>query len=139
MTVFSGLSALIIEEVEDGGEVIRVRASTRDESAACPGCGTLTGRVHGYHDRTAADVPVDGRRVLVKGLWGTLWGAVTFGGACQFSRTIFRSRSKFARPYMSRLRYLSLQFLPSRAPLLCGRASPAVTACWSRRMPRAKE
>ena len=33
---------------------------------ACPGCGTETGRVHGYHERTAADVPVDGRRVLVK-------------------------------------------------------------------------
>jgi transposase len=25
-----------------------------------------TGRVHGYHERTAADVPVDGRRVLVR-------------------------------------------------------------------------
>jgi hypothetical protein len=24
------------------------------------------------------------------GLWGTLWGAVTFGGICQFSRAILR-------------------------------------------------
>jgi hypothetical protein len=32
---------------------------------ACPCCGEETGRVHGYHGRTAADVPVDGRRVLV--------------------------------------------------------------------------
>jgi hypothetical protein len=31
----------------------------------CPGCGAGTGRVHGYHQRTAADVPVDGRRVVV--------------------------------------------------------------------------
>ena len=66
MTVFSGLSALVIEGVEDAGDVIWVRARTRDEPAACPGCGTETGRVHGYHERTAADVPVDGRRVLVK-------------------------------------------------------------------------
>jgi len=51
-------------------------------------------------------------------LWGNLWGAVTFGGAGQFSKAILRSRSKFARPYMSRFRYLILQFLPSRAPLL---------------------
>ena len=80
-----------------------------------------------------------GRYVHVMWLWGNLWGAVTFGGVCQFSRAIFRSRSKFARPYMSRLRYLILQFLPSRAPLLKGRARPAVTACWSRRMPLAKE
>src|SRR6516162_6346792 len=64
---------------------------------------------------------------------GALYGvAVTFGDAFQFSRAIFRSRSKFARPYMSRLRYLILQFLPSRAPLLKGRASPAVTR-WQRR------
>ena len=33
---------------------------------ACPDCGTETARVHGYHERTAADVPADGRRVLVK-------------------------------------------------------------------------
>ena len=65
-TVFFGLSALVIEDDEDAGDVILVRARTRDEPAGCPGCGTLTGRVHGYHDRTAADVPADGRRVLVK-------------------------------------------------------------------------
>ena len=32
---------------------------------ACPCCGEETSRVHGYHGRTATDVPVDGRRVLV--------------------------------------------------------------------------
>src|SRR5690242_3431569 len=65
-TVFSGLSALVIEDVEDAGEVIVVQARTRGGAAACPGCGAQTGRVHGYHERTAADVPVDGRRVVVK-------------------------------------------------------------------------
>lgn len=65
-TVFSGLSALVIDEVQDAGEVICVRARTRDQPVACPGCGTVTARVHGYQDRTAADVPVDGRRVLVR-------------------------------------------------------------------------
>jgi len=63
--VFSGLSALVIEGVEDAGEVIRVRARTSGGAVACPGCGTETERVHGYHDRTAADVPVDGRQVSV--------------------------------------------------------------------------
>ena len=43
-----------------------VRARTRGEAVACPGCGAETARVHGYHERTAADVPVDGRRVVVK-------------------------------------------------------------------------
>jgi transposase len=64
--VFSGLSALVIDDVEDAGEVILVRARTRAGAVACPGCGTESSRVHGYHERTAADVPVDGRRVLVK-------------------------------------------------------------------------
>jgi transposase len=43
-----------------------VRARTRDVAVACPGCGTPTARVHGYYERTAADVPVGGRRVLVR-------------------------------------------------------------------------
>jgi transposase len=65
-TVFSGLSALVIEDVEDAGDVIAVRAGTRGGPVACPDCGTETARVHGYHERTVADVPADGRRVLVK-------------------------------------------------------------------------
>jgi hypothetical protein len=64
--VFSGLSALVIEDVEDAGEVICVRARTRDAAVACPDCGAPTVRVHGYYERTVADVPVDGRRVLVR-------------------------------------------------------------------------
>jgi transposase len=65
-TMFSGLSVLVIEDVEDAGEVICVRARIRDAAVACPGCGAETARVHGYHGRTAADVPADGRRVLVR-------------------------------------------------------------------------
>ena len=65
-TVFSGLSALVIEDVEDAGDVICVRARTRDAAVACPGCATETARVHEYRERTAADISVDGRRVLVR-------------------------------------------------------------------------
>jgi transposase len=64
-TVFSGLSALVVKDVADGGEVIHVSARTREESVPCPMCGTPTARVHGFHGRTVADVPVDGRRVVV--------------------------------------------------------------------------
>jgi len=31
----------------------------------CAVCGTRTGRVHGFHGRVLADVPVDGRRIVV--------------------------------------------------------------------------
>jgi hypothetical protein len=65
-TVFSGLSALVIEDVEDAGEVICVRARTQDKAVACPACGTETTRVHEYRERMVADVPAGGRRVLVK-------------------------------------------------------------------------
>lgn len=64
--VFSGLSALVIEDVADDGGVIRVIARTRDVPFPCPVCGVLTGKVHGYHVRTVADVPVDGRRVVAR-------------------------------------------------------------------------
>jgi transposase len=65
LTVFSGLSALVIGGAGGAGEVIVVRARTRDGAVACPGCGSETARVHGYYERTAADVPVDGRRAVV--------------------------------------------------------------------------
>src|SRR5271165_6857063 len=36
--VFSGLSALVIDDIEDAGDVIVVLARTRGGAAACPGC-----------------------------------------------------------------------------------------------------
>nr|WP_162794850.1 ISL3 family transposase [Nonomuraea lactucae] len=63
--MFSGLSPLVVEDVADEGEQIRIRARTLDRPVACPGCGAETARVHGYHERSVADVPVDARRVLV--------------------------------------------------------------------------
>jgi transposase len=63
-TVFSGLSALVIEGVTDEGEVNRVSARTRDDPVTCPACGARTARKHGFHARVIADVPVDGRQVV---------------------------------------------------------------------------
>ncbi|MFE0152857.1 ISL3 family transposase, partial [Nonomuraea sp. NPDC059007] len=54
--VFAGLSALVIQGVNDEDHLIRVLARTRDEPVPCPMCGTLTGRVHGYGSRTVTDV-----------------------------------------------------------------------------------
>lgn len=66
--VFSGLSALVIEDVTADDELIEVWARSRGGDAACTACGVLSSRVHGWFERTVADVPVDGRRVLVR-LW----------------------------------------------------------------------
>ncbi|MER5688927.1 ISL3 family transposase [Streptomyces sp. NPDC002205] len=64
-TVFSGLAAVIIEDVADGGDAMVVTARTREDPVPCPACGTPTAKVHGYHHRTVKDVPVDGRQVVV--------------------------------------------------------------------------
>ena len=63
--VFSGLSAPVVEDASDQGEVIRVAARTRGGPVPCPVCGTETSKVHGFHGRTLADIPADGRRVVV--------------------------------------------------------------------------
>lgn len=62
--MFSGLSPLAVEEVADQGERIWGRTRTPEGPAACRGCGAEATQVH--HLRTAADVPVDERRVVVR-------------------------------------------------------------------------
>ncbi len=64
--MFSGLSSLVIEDVTDRDGVIVVRARTAGGFVPCPRCAGLTGHVHGYYQRTVADVPADGRPVLVQ-------------------------------------------------------------------------
>jgi transposase len=64
--VFSGLSSLVIDGVTDLDGVIVVRARTAGEPVPCPRCGGRTGQVHGYYERTVADVPADGRPVVVR-------------------------------------------------------------------------
>ncbi|WP_131770623.1 transposase family protein, partial [Candidatus Protofrankia datiscae] len=39
---------------------------TRAGPVACPRCGTLTARVHGYHRRRLADLPVGDRPVVIE-------------------------------------------------------------------------
>jgi transposase len=43
-----------------------VRARTAGGRVPCPRCGVLTGQVHGYGGRTIADVPADGRPVVLQ-------------------------------------------------------------------------
>jgi transposase len=64
--MFSGLSGLVIREVTGLDGVIVVRAQTAGWPVPCPRCGGLTGQVHGYCERTVADVPADGRPVVVR-------------------------------------------------------------------------
>jgi transposase len=60
------LSSLVLEDVTDLDGVIVVRARTAGGPVPCPRCGGRTGQVHGYYERTVADVPADGRPVVVR-------------------------------------------------------------------------
>ncbi|MGW5751646.1 ISL3 family transposase [Nocardia rhamnosiphila] len=64
--VFSGLSPLVVEDVGVAGSRLVVRARTPGGVAECPGCGAGSDRVHGVHERRLADLPVDGRSVVVR-------------------------------------------------------------------------
>ncbi|MGY2093651.1 transposase family protein, partial [Nocardia gipuzkoensis] len=64
--VFSGLSALVIVEVVEEGWRLVVRARTVPGPAVCSRCGEESEKVHSYHHRTVADLPADGRVVIVR-------------------------------------------------------------------------
>ncbi|GAA2814708.1 hypothetical protein GCM10020219_103950 [Nonomuraea dietziae] len=63
--LFPQLADVILEQVVAEQQVIRVHARTRSVAASCPACGVLTRRVHAYHMRRLADVPVGSRTVVV--------------------------------------------------------------------------
>jgi transposase len=64
-TLLPELSSLVIDEVIDQGDAVRVLARTVSSPVACPGCGEATGRVHAYHRRRLAGLPAGGRGVVV--------------------------------------------------------------------------
>ena len=64
--MLAGLSSLVIEGVADQNGMIVIQARTAGGPVACPRCGTRTSQVHGYCGRSAADLPVDGRPVVVR-------------------------------------------------------------------------
>lgn len=63
--MFGGLAPLVVDGVEEAEDGIVVRARTLQVAVACPDCDALTARVHGIHERTLGDVPVDARRVQI--------------------------------------------------------------------------
>jgi transposase len=60
------LSSLILDEVEDSGTVLRLRARMTTPGAVCPRCGGASRRVHARHLRRLVDLPVAGRGVVVE-------------------------------------------------------------------------
>jgi transposase len=49
---------------KDESSIVTIRS--RAASCACPGCGTVSGRVHSRYQRRLADLPMSGRRVMLQ-------------------------------------------------------------------------
>ncbi|MGD3112473.1 ISL3 family transposase [Streptomyces sp. YGL11-2] len=63
--VFGHLSSVVVEKVvvDDAALVFTARTATRE--AACPGCGTVSARIHGGYRRRLADLAVAGQRAVI--------------------------------------------------------------------------
>ncbi len=48
------------------GRSVRIQAATTTASAACPGCGRVSRRVHSRYERRLADTAVAGREVVIQ-------------------------------------------------------------------------
>ena len=59
------LAGVIVEAVEAAAGLLLVTARARAPEAACPGCGTVSDRVHSRYARTLADAAIGGRPVAI--------------------------------------------------------------------------
>ncbi|WP_218929492.1 ISL3 family transposase [Streptomyces lunaelactis] len=64
--LFLAAPEIRVVSVQDDGEAIRVGVRCVTAGARCPGCGSWSGRVHGSYLRFPADLPVVGRRVVLR-------------------------------------------------------------------------
>ncbi|ATL66790.1 ISL3 family transposase [Nocardia terpenica] len=63
--LFPHLDGLRIEVVRAAGSTVRIEAATGDGPAGCPGCGTLSARVHSRYRRRLSDTSITGREVVI--------------------------------------------------------------------------
>ncbi|MGY4928459.1 ISL3 family transposase [Streptomyces sp. 900105755] len=63
---FPQVDGVLVEEVLVDGELVVVRARSGAVGAECPGCGTVSGRVHSGYVRRLADRAVGGRPVVIE-------------------------------------------------------------------------
>jgi transposase len=59
------LAGVIVGEVAVAAGLLLVMARARAPEAACPKCGTVSGRVHSRYSRRLADAAIGGRQVEI--------------------------------------------------------------------------
>lgn len=63
--LFSLLESVLVESVEATDRVVRVEVLSTARQASCPGCGCLSGRVHGSYLRFSHDLLTAGKSVVM--------------------------------------------------------------------------
>ncbi|MBF6150352.1 ISL3 family transposase, partial [Nocardia nova] len=63
--LFPHLDGLGIEVIRAAGSTVRIDAVTGGDPVDCPGCGTLSGRVHSRYQRRLSDTSITGREVVI--------------------------------------------------------------------------
>jgi zinc-finger of transposase IS204/IS1001/IS1096/IS1165 len=63
--MFPHLAGLEVSRVADAGDAVVAFASVTGAQASCPGCGSLSSRVHGRYQRLVADGAAGGRPLLI--------------------------------------------------------------------------
>ena len=63
--LFPHLAGVIVEEVTAAAGLLLLLARARATAAACPACGTVSGRVHSRYPRTLADAAIGGRQAVI--------------------------------------------------------------------------
>ncbi|MBV7697387.1 ISL3 family transposase [Streptomyces sp. TRM70350] len=96
-TTFSHLESVVVEETTVDGDGVALAARTVTREAACPGCGSVSSRVHGGYRRRLADLAVAGRKVVIDLLVRRFLCPVTECGRRTFVEQVEGLTERFAR------------------------------------------
>jgi len=124
------LAGVIVEEVAVAAGLLLVTARGRESAAACPKCGTASGRVHSRYSRRLADAAVGGRQVEI---CLAVRRFICRDPGCEqkiFSEQVSGLTARYARKTP-----LLAGVLGSIAVALAGRAGSRLAAGWAFRCP----
>jgi hypothetical protein len=124
------LAGVIVEEVAVAVGLLLVMARARAPEAACPKCGTVSGRVHSRYSRRLADAAIGGRQVEI-----LLAVRRFFCPAPGCRRRTFAGQVDGLTVRYARKTPLLAGMLGSIAVALTGRAGSRLAAGWA--LPRA--
>jgi hypothetical protein len=91
------LAGVVVEEVTVAAGLLLVLARARAATAACPKCGTVSGRVHSRYSRTLADAAIGGRRVEILLAVRRFFCTAPGCGARTFAEQVHGLTTRYAR------------------------------------------